>query len=86
MGPYPDLRPALPTNYALPTATSRILRPAIVFAAILLLVAVTVVGFLIAGLVFSNAAIPMRSVGTAQMFELVAVSLTPHSLKGTRLT
>ena len=80
MGPYPDLRYGAPLNYALPTTTSKILRPAVVFACIVLIAIVTVVGFVIAGISFSDRALPTRTVGAAQVFGFVAVSLILLSL------
>jgi hypothetical protein len=75
MGRYPDLRPALPTNFVKSTTTARLLTPAIVFAALLILLATSIAGLAIPGAIFARGT-HGGGVKAAQVFFLLAVSST----------
>lgn len=82
MGPYPDLNTALPASFITPSRTSKILRPGIVFATVIVLAVVSVVGLAIAAAVLSNGAERTKSVNAVQALALVAVSSHSESYPG----
>jgi hypothetical protein len=85
MGKYPELRPALPTNSVKPTFTARVLTPAIVFTALLVLSVTSVVGLAIPGGIFAGG-IHGGGVKAAQALFMIAVSLPPIERRAVELT
>jgi hypothetical protein len=75
MGRYPDLQPALPASFVKPTRTSRILRPGIVLATVVILGCMSLVAVVVAVSVFVSASPQTSGVNTTQGFALSAVSL-----------
>jgi len=75
MSAYPDLRPALPTNFVNKSRTAKCLTPGIVFGAVGILGVIGVVGIAIAGSVFAAHGVSMAGVNAAQVFVVMAVSL-----------
>ncbi|PVH76528.1 hypothetical protein DL98DRAFT_574314 [Cadophora sp. DSE1049] len=72
MGPYPELNPALPASFITPSRTSRILRPGIVLATVVLLSAVSLVGLGVAAAVLSSGAETTKSTTALQALALIA--------------
>ena len=71
---YPELRPALPTNFVKPTKTAKVLTPAVVLTNLGILTVTSIVGIPVAGSDFGLKGIHMSGEKIAQAFLLLAVS------------
>jgi hypothetical protein len=71
---YPELRPALPTNFVKPTKTAKVLTPAIVLTTLGILTVSSIVGIAVAGSDFGLKGIHIGGEKIAQAFLLIAVS------------
>lgn len=71
---YPDLQPALPTTFVIPTRTARILAPTIVLATLVLLGVASLLGLVFAGKVLSANLERTKSVNCLQTLAILSAS------------
>jgi len=75
MGSYPEMNEALPTNLVIKTRTARILTPAIIFAALIVVGIVSVIAIALSSAVFSSNGVRTGGLSAAEGFLMIAVSV-----------